>query len=98
LPNKGVWDVWLANVPFEDLPERKVRPVLIVKHDDDITVYCLKMTSHIPRTGEYALIKWQNAGLKKGTTVRVEKLLQLDATFFIRKLGRLDPVDIIGVE
>lgn len=46
------WDVYLADVPFEDLPEVKLRPVIILE-DSVIVVDCLKMTSQPPRRGEY---------------------------------------------
>jgi hypothetical protein len=91
------WDVYLANVPFEDLPESKLRPVVIL----DGCVYaidCLKMTSHAPRAGEYALRYWQEAGLRKPTTVRISKRLQLKETDFIHRIGRLHLVDIAEIE
>ena len=48
------WDIYIANVPFEDVPQSKLRPVIILK-DFVLTADCLKMTSKPPRRGEYAL-------------------------------------------
>ena len=62
------WEIWEANVPFEDTPGSKRRPVLIYTERDD-DVLCFKMTSHEPRyqtlEGEYEIMRWEDAGLKK---------------------------------
>ena len=92
------WDVWLARVKFEETDEESMRPVLLTNQDDTIKIYCLKMTSHEPRRGEYSLIRWVEAGLRMQTTVRVEKLLYLETDRFIHRIGHLDPADIIGIQ
>ncbi len=88
------WEIWLANVPFEDIPESKVRPVLILD-DSAFLIDCLKMTSQAPRSGEYLLQKWQEAGLRKPTCVRISKRLALDPSRIIKRLGTLHPTDIL---
>lgn len=90
------WDIYLANVPFEDIPQSKCRPVIILD-DSAILVDCVKMTSKPPRSGEYILQKWKEAGLKKETTVRISKRLALSQTSFIKHIGSLHPVDIIEI-
>lgn len=37
------WDVYIANVPFEDLPQSKPRPVVILV-DSVLVVDCLKIS------------------------------------------------------
>lgn len=91
------WDVYIADVPFEDLPRSKVRPVIILE-DEVVLIDCLKMTSHPPRDGEYALQKWQEAGLHKPTTVRISKRLVLPPDAFRKRIGALQPVDIIEIQ
>lgn len=91
------WDILLADVPFEDLPESKLRPVLVLG-DEAHVLDCLKMTSQLPRTGEYVLRKWSEAGLHKPTTVRIGKRLMLDKCKVRKKIGALHPVDIIEIE
>ena len=44
------WDIYIADVPFEDLPETKLRPVVVLE-DSVILIDCLKMTSQAPRQG-----------------------------------------------
>lgn len=91
------WDIYIADVPFEDLPESKLRPVLILD-GDVLLVDCLKMTSHPPRPGEYSLQKWREAGLHKATTVRLSKRLLLNQDALRKYVGHLQPIDILEIE
>ena len=43
-----MWDVCIADVPYEDLPESKVRPILIVERGAFV-IECLKLTGQPPR-------------------------------------------------
>ena len=88
-----IWDIYLAEVKFQDRDIWKNRPVLII--EDKITlVISLKMTSHSPREGEYAIKYWKRANLNKPTTVRINKILTLDKSQLIHKIGRLQAEDI----
>lgn len=95
------WEIWLAKVKFEDdLKQVKNRPVLVVAPGVQY-ILSLKITSHEPRSefaGEYAIIKWPEAGLRKESTIRCGKRLNLVESDFVHKLGRLHPVDIINVQ
>ena len=91
------WDIYLADVPFEDTPESKIRPILILG-TCAVLIDCLKMTSHPARLGEYTLQKWSEAGLRKPTTVRFSKRLQLRQQCLRKKLGHLHPIDIFEIE
>lgn len=91
------WEIYLADVPFEDLPQSKVRPVVILD-DEALMVDCLKMTSQPPRPGEYVLKEWAKAGLHKATTVRLSKRLSLDKGAFIKRIGELAPVDVLEIQ
>ncbi len=96
------WEVWWAEVYFEDHPEEaKRRPVLVLENQTCI-VLSLKITSHPPRMdsfrGEYALQKWHYAGLTKPSTVRISKLLRLQRSDFVDKVGELHPIDIGVIE
>jgi len=92
------WDIYLAYVKFEDIEGGKHRPVLVLEDGAVFPVECLKMTSHEPRSGEYALIKWEDAGLRKPTTVRIGKALQLEEGDFIKQIGRLSAIDISNLD
>lgn len=91
------WDIYLADVPFEDLPQSKLRPVIVLE-GSAVVVECLKMTSHPPRPGEYVLRKWEEAGLRKQTTVRLSKRLALSHCSFLKRIGSLHIIDIVEIE
>ena len=95
------WEIWLANVKFDDDPNSvKRRPVLVLDHNVAY-ILSVKITSHAPRPnfkGEYALKFWKIAGLAKPSTARLSKKLRLRDTDLVRKIGRLHPVDIIYIQ
>ena len=98
--NFAPWDVWLANVAFEDKPlEYKARPVVILS-TGEVFILSLKVTTHAPRSGwgEYALIKLQAAGLTKPSTVRISKLVRIAPADMIKKLGKLHTLDIMNIQ
>ena len=96
------WDIWEANVRFEEKSRSKRRPVLVLS-EKEYVVFSLKMTSHEPRykklEGEYEIMKWSEAGLLKPTVIQCSKLLELSETDFTdKKYGRLTATDIIGLQ
>jgi len=95
------WEIWEAKVPFEDRDEYKKRPVLVLS-EEDMIVLSLKMTSHSPRyhklDGEYEIMRWQEAGLKKPTVIQCSKLLRLNKSLMMgRKYGKLLSTDVIAL-
>lgn len=91
-----IWDIWFADVPFEDIVGSKSRPVLIT-NSLETYVLALKATSHEPRGYEpydVPLRRWREAGLKQPTTVRVSKPVKLEQDQLAYKVGTLHPVDI----
>ena len=95
------WEIWLAKVKFEDNPQAlKKRPVLIISPQSHF-VLSFKITSTPPRNnwfGEYQIIEWKKAGLKKESTVRTSKHLRLISSDFVHMIGRLEPIDILGIQ
>lgn len=96
------WEIWEADVPFEEGYRSKRRPVLILS-ENECLVISLKMTSHEPRysklPGEYEVMKWKEAGLKKPTVIQCSKKLKLDSNRFTGiQYGRLTATDIIGLQ
>ena len=96
------FDVWWAEVPFEEDPAKsKKRPVLILE-DETICVIALKMTTHEPRynklDGEYELVKWEAAGLSKPTVAQCSKRLKLPVENFSKRIGRLASIDVTSIK
>lgn len=48
--------------------------------------------------GEYTIKKWKEAGLTYPSTIRLSKRLLLQDTDFKYFIGKLNPIDIIGVQ
>lgn len=92
------WDVFLANVPFEECIQSKIRPVVILEISDTQVIVCLKMTGQPPRQNEYVLRRWKDAGLHKPTTVRLSKRLVLNQKLILKQIGCLHALDILEIE
>jgi len=90
------WEIWDANVKFDDSDEIKKRPVLVIDAESGIAI-ALKMTTHPPRDdNEYILKDWEKSGLKKPTTIRTSKVLHLLDSDIIKKRGSLTLKDRVA--
>lgn len=94
------WEIYWADVDFDDKYVWKRRPVLVVNSNCMFTL-CFKMTSK-ERKGrrEYKVIDWKEAGLSKPTWVRLGKKIKFDDTShfdFIGNLTRRDADNIIKI-
>lgn len=91
------YDIFLAEVPFDDVEGSKVRPVLIL----DERVYlisCLSITSNTSRPEDYVIRQWKEAGLRKPSSIRILNELELEPSMLDRRIGSLQPIDIIGLQ
>lgn len=94
------WQIYWADVPFEDDPtQRKRRPVLIAK-DCVAFVLSFKITSHGAREYDpydYEICFWKEAGLNSQSTVRISKLTKLNREDFCGYIGELHPADVLAL-
>jgi len=90
------WELWYANVKYEDMDFYQDRLVLVVDTTDGIYILALKVTSTPQRSewGEYDITKWKSAGLDNPSTVRCSHSLNLMQKDFRRKIGDLQFEDI----
>ena len=92
------WDVWLAEVKYEDSDEVKERPVLIY-NETEVFIVGFKGTSSIRKgDDEYTLIDWKKAGLLHETNFRLSKKLRIEKSKFKRKIGTITKNDRIIIE
>lgn len=93
------WEIWWAYVAFEDEPDGKRRPVLILE-SGEVYAVALKITSHEARSlwGEYEIVQWETAGLTKPSTIRVTRRLQLREEDLHEKIGDLQLIDIANLK
>ena len=87
-----------AHVVFEDSDEVKRRPVLIIDESNAVIIsFKMTGTDRGDNVREYRIEKWQEAGLSKPTSVRLDKILHLQKTDLDGKIGRLQEIDIIKI-
>lgn len=94
------YDVVLYDVHFDDTDGSKHRPIIILDVENDYAV-ATSCTTHEPRNhffGEYVLQDYKQAGLKKPTTARLSKIVDVDESMIIRRLGKLSVRDIENIE
>lgn len=95
------WDVYWAEMPFEEDPSQtKLRPVIIAK-DGIVYVLTLRVTSHEPReydAYDYPLKEWKSANLNKPSTVRIRKLAKLAPNAIHDQIGTLHPTDTLEIQ
>ena len=93
------WEIWWAYVAFEDEPDGKRRPVLVLENGE-IYAIALKITSHEARNiwGEYEIVQWKTAGLSKPSTIRVTRRLRLRNEDLDEKIGDLQLMDIANLK
>ena len=95
------WEIYWANVPFEDQPEAgKNRPVVICA-DKQAYVLTVKVTHHDARANspyDYRLIYWAEAGLPQESVVRIDKISKLLPEDFGAYIGMVQPADALEIQ
>lgn len=94
------YDIYLADVNFEDVEGHKIRPVIQINQDLYLPLVA-KITSHSPRRNcgfEYAIRDWEEAGLSKPSTIRFSKTFRIKKSDLIKKIGHLSNFDIMQIE
>ena len=97
------WDIILVSFPFRDLTSTKKRPALVISPDDynnssDFVI--LFITSNLkakPKTGDYRLQHWKQAGLPKPSMIRM-KFATINKSIIVKKIGNLIDKDIQKVK
>ncbi len=90
-------DIVLVPFPFSDLKSSKVRPALIVsgepQQQDLILAFVSSVIREAPDKTEHTLLPENKAfeltGLHKASVFRMSKLLTLERSMLMRRLGRV---------
>ncbi|MCF8567671.1 type II toxin-antitoxin system PemK/MazF family toxin [Alicyclobacillus tolerans] len=94
-------EVYLADVYFSATNQYKRRPVIIVSNEraiDLVDVMTAPVTSQRARNEfDVDIEKWREAGLAYPSIARTAKLLTIDQSKLLRKLGDLDDNDLANV-
>lgn len=93
----NVGDVVSVEFPFSDLQGQKRRPGLVLASDAS-DVLLARLTTHPPRETSDVLLKhWAAVGLPRASTVRLTKLVTVDARLIHHKIGHLQAEDAAAV-
>jgi mRNA interferase MazF len=93
-------DIVLVPFPFTDLTSEKLRPAVIVSPDpQELDVIIAFISSVVPskETAETDFLlpadhpDFAKTGLKKSSVFKMKKLLTINTTKLIRRLGRVSP-------
>ncbi len=87
------WDIYYAEVKFEESPESKHRPIIIY-NDAEAFVVSIKVTSQNMRPGDYQIQDWADAGLAKPSVARLDKMIHVSKVDIKKRIGRLTEKDI----
>ncbi len=87
------WDVWFADVSFENISGHKGRPVVVLGCTGN-NVRVLEITSHAVRGFmDLEIIDRSSAGLERASTVKCASPKIVDSRRFTAKLGTLGNID-----
>lgn len=88
-------EVWLAYFQFDDdRTKGKVRPVIVLDTTDVVRILCMKVTTHPPRDEyDHQITEWVKANLRKPSTARASKVLNIEKRYFQHKIGKLEDKD-----
>ena len=88
------WDVWFADVSYENTPGHKGRPVVVLGcsgNNDRV----LEITSHAVRGfTDLEVMDRSSAGLERASTVKCSSSKVVNSRRFTSKLGVLGRIDI----
>jgi mRNA interferase MazF len=93
-------DVLLVPFPFTDRTTTKKRPTIVISSDiynqKKLDILLIAVTSQLNtqvKFGEMLIIEWAKAGLLKPSVIK-PIITTLEKTLVIRKLGKLETLDI----
>lgn len=94
-------EIWFAKFPLEEEPTKVLNRPVIVLDENILGVLSVKVTKHQPREKDLydvPIIYYEEANLKVPSTARVSKILLLDHSAFIFKIGNLNEEDLLRIE
>jgi len=92
------WDIALARVKFAECDERKLRPIVVLDEDRYCLIGLYATTQGSGYHNDYPIKQWEKAGLRKQTFVRLGLEIEVDKAFVVKKIGRLQEIDIEAIE
>jgi len=88
------WEIYWAEVPFEEKDGSKIRPVVIL-NDRTAFVISFGIYSASPRpfTNDFPIRDWKQTGLDHESTIRVDRRIKIEKQQIHDKIGELSKRD-----
>ncbi|WAH36347.1 type II toxin-antitoxin system PemK/MazF family toxin [Alicyclobacillus dauci] len=101
-----VGDIYSIRVEFEEDPQQaKIRPVVILYIDDNekpVVAFVHPITSKAPQDPpkyhdnfKVEIRHWREAGLRKPSWVKSNRVIQIDVKAFITYIGHMNDTDLL---
>lgn len=94
----NVGDVWWIHFPYSDKEELKRRPAIVID-DDTLAILAMYVTTKNKIDNPYSILieDWNEAGLKKESWTRIDKIVKVDEWNMDRKIGELSKKDLTKI-
>lgn len=94
----NVGDVWWIHFPYSDKEELKRRPAIVID-DDTLVILAMYVTTKNKIDNPYSILieDWKEAGLKKESWTRIDKIVKVDEWNMDRKIGELSKKDLTKI-
>ena len=89
-------DIVLVRYPFTDFSDEKLRPALVLLHEDEEGDYLLAFITSIPlqrSNFDYPILAEKETGLKKDSLVRLKKIMTIHKSLILGRIGTIPPHD-----
>ena len=90
-------EVYTCQFPFTSGAASKIRPALVLFDLAGDSVICRVTSVMHSGTMDVVLKDWKKAGLLKPSTVRLNRLVTVDRSVFVRRLGVLTAADLEAI-
>ncbi|HLX64631.1 MAG TPA: type II toxin-antitoxin system PemK/MazF family toxin [Planctomycetota bacterium] len=98
-----IGDIYWADVPFENRPGSKIRPVIVIDAEPTPTVAVLKATSQFQPnlkllySIDFDAPRYYRLPLRGKSYFYKESLIELELSRFVRRIGMLHQQDLAGI-
>lgn len=102
--NEDIYNIYIANIPFDDSNRSKFRPALLIDVGES-TAVVYKITSKYQNKSDkvkdfyYPIMNWKDAHLRKPSYIDVHKTYRLPQSIVFKHqpIGMLSEYDVIAL-
>ena len=86
-------DIFLCEFPFTDGIQSKLRPSLVLQDFGEDVLICRITSVPHNETGDVKIVAWEKSGLLKPSTIRLCRLVTIEKSLLLRKIGEQSETD-----